>query len=104
MKRILYISIVCMSFSASANYADDFTKICADAITKINADRKNEIRIQNEFFIRAKYYSSQYYSKKKLSDNDIKKISDNMIDSCKNYPYMKVDTAAAQAVRRYFKN
>ena len=96
--------IVCISFSASANYADGFTKVCADAITKINLAKKNESKIQNEFFIRATYYSNKYYSKKNLSDNDIKKIRNNMIDNCKNYPYMKVDTAAAQAVRRYSKS
>ena len=96
--------IVCISFSASANYADGFTKVCADAIIKINLAKKNESKIQTEFFIRAKYYSNKYYSKKNLSDNDIKKIRNNMIDNCKNYPYMKVDTAAAQAVRRYSKS
>ena len=56
-------------------------------------------KINAEFLARANHYSDTYYKNAKLNSNDIEKIK--IIDTCKNYPYMKVDASAARSVSSY---
>lgn len=102
MKKIILLCLCAISFSSNAKYSDGFTRICSDAISKLNSSSAHgKDKINAEFLARANHYSDSYYKNAKLNSNDIEKIKIKIIDTCKNYPYMKVDASAARSVSSY---